>query len=199
MPPLAIVGGIMAAGSIGGAALSSSAAGKAADAQSQAAMYAANLQSDAAKNSLDFQKQQYYNSQAQLAPWLTQGTSALANLGYLLGLDNGYTNQTPVSIPGQNSGYFPTAPTLNQPSAMNASGYQGTSAQGNNAAVGEGMPVTTPASGQTGTNLGQLVNPALGGRGSLMQGWNKEFVAPTDVTQQNDPGYQFRLNEAFGR
>lgn len=29
--------------------------------------------------------------------------------------------------------------------------------------------------------------------GSLAQGFNEKFSAPTDVTEQNDPGYQFRL------
>jgi hypothetical protein len=34
-----------------------------------------------------------------------------------------------------------------------------------------------------------------GGFGSLAQGFNEKFAAPTDVTEQNDPGYQFRLTQ----
>jgi hypothetical protein len=40
-----------------------------------------------------------------------------------------------------------------------------------------------------------LVNPELGAFGSLMQPFGQQFTAPTDVTQQNDPGYAFRLKE----
>lgn len=39
--------------------------------------------------------------------------------------------------------------------------------------------------------LGQDLAPG----GSLTQQWTQPFVAPTDVTEQNDPGYQFRLKE----
>jgi len=38
-------------------------------------------------------------------------------------------------------------------------------------------------------DLGSLVNPGIGEFGSLM----KPFEAPTNVTEQNDPGYKFRL------
>jgi hypothetical protein len=31
--------------------------------------------------------------------------------------------------------------------------------------------------------------------GSLAQGFNEQFQSPTDVTEQNDPGYQFRLKQ----
>lgn len=33
--------------------------------------------------------------------------------------------------------------------------------------------------------------------GELSQGWNQQFQAPTDVTEQNDPGYKFRLSEGL--
>lgn len=36
---------------------------------------------------------------------------------------------------------------------------------------------------------------APGGFGSLATGWNQTFSSPTAVTEQNDPGYQFRLNQ----
>lgn len=48
--------------------------------------------------------------------------------------------------------------------------------------------------------LGGLNDPNAGGTGpnsfgSLAQGWNQTFQSPTDVTEQNDPGYQFRLKQ----
>jgi hypothetical protein len=39
-----------------------------------------------------------------------------------------------------------------------------------------------------------LVNPGLGAYGSLNQGWDQTFQAPTGLTEQNDPGYEARLN-----
>src|SRR6266496_3272973 len=46
-----------------------------------------------------------------------------------------------------------------------------------------------------GVPLSSLVNPQLGGFGSLMQPYGEKFTAPTAATEQNDPGYQFRLKE----
>jgi hypothetical protein len=43
--------------------------------------------------------------------------------------------------------------------------------------------------------LSSLVNPSLGAPGSLMTPWTQKFVPPTAATEQNDPGYQFRLNQ----
>ena len=42
------------------------------------------------------------------------------------------------------------------------------------------------------TNLSQLLGPG----GPLTQGYTN-FSAPTDVTMQNDPGYQFRINQGL--
>lgn len=48
-------------------------------------------------------------------------------------------------------------------------------------------------------NTGQPFPQAAGGPdgkfGSLAQGFDEKFAAPTDVTEQNDPGYQFRLKQ----
>lgn len=55
---------------------------------------------------------------------------------------------------------------------------------------------SVPNSGTSGTaNLSSLVNPSLGGFGSLMHPYGQTFTAPTNVTEQNDPGFQFRLAE----
>lgn len=113
---LGIVAGVGAAGSIASGVIGANAAGNAADAQTQAANHAADLQAQASKDALDFQKQQYETSQAQAAPWLKAGTTALDQLS-------------------------------------------------------------------TGTAPG----------GSLVTPYSGTFTAPTDITMQNDPGYQARL------
>lgn len=45
--------------------------------------------------------------------------------------------------------------------------------------------------------LGGLQNAALAGTGPLAP-WTQQFQAPTAVTEQNDPGYQFRLQQGQG-
>jgi hypothetical protein len=113
---LGIIGGVTAAGGIASAAIGANAAGNAADTQAAAANHAADIQQQASKDALDFQKQQYATSQAQQAPWLAAGQTALGQL-----------------------------------SAGTAPG-------------------------------GSLVTPYSG-----------SFTAPTDITEQNDPGFQARL------
>src|SRR5262249_54231482 len=83
----AIIGGLAAAGSsIAGGAMASSAANKAAKAQADAANQAAELQHQDAQAALDFQKQQYGDTLRLLSPYYNTGTSALGNLGFLMGL-----------------------------------------------------------------------------------------------------------------
>jgi len=61
--------------------------------------------------------------------------------------------------------------------------------------------VTNATTNQGGTGQVPTTNPssdpnsiaASGGFGSLAQGWGQTFQSPTAVTEQNDPGYQFRL------
>lgn len=40
-------------------------------------------------------------------------------------------------------------------------------------------------------SLSDMLNPG----GELAQSWDKEFKAPTEVDEQNDPGYQFRMKQ----
>lgn len=94
MPPLAILGVLGAAGSLGGAAISSHAAGEAAKTQANAADYAANLQAQEAQNALDFQKQEWNTQQQNLAPWLSAGKSGLSNLEAILNQPGEGWNQT---------------------------------------------------------------------------------------------------------
>lgn len=90
MPPLAIIGGIAAAGSIGGAAISAHAANKAASAQANAANYAANLQHQDAAQALAYQKQQDAYNRSIMAPFVATGTSANMTLANLMGLRPNY-------------------------------------------------------------------------------------------------------------
>src|SRR5882724_7234324 len=45
------------------------------------------------------------------------------------------------------------------------------------------------AGGKAETGLSNLVS------GGGFPDWNEQFKAPTDVTEQNDPGYKFRLQQ----
>lgn len=112
--PLAAIAGIGLAGSIGGALIGSNAAGNAASAQANAANQAAQLQFQASQNSLDFQKQQYGQSQANLAPWLQSGAGALANLDWLLGIQPPTTQGSVGAIPNM-SGDASALNPLNKP------------------------------------------------------------------------------------
>lgn len=114
------------AGSVGGGVIGAVGANKAASTQASAAEQAAQLQAQASQNALDFQKQQYGNTQANEAPYLAAGASGLNALQYGLG----------------------TGGTAN----------------------GSGV-----------------------GQGSLLTPYGPQFSAPTGLTEQNDPGYQARL------
>ena len=67
-----------------------------------------------------------------------------------------------------------------------------------NTIQGEQMPWITSGQGAVST-LAQLLGigkNTIGSQfGSLLQGFNTPFVAPTGATEQNDPGYQFRLKQ----
>jgi hypothetical protein len=58
--------------------------------------------------------------------------------------------------------------------------------------TGTGVGATLPG-GSSNTN--SLINPVLGGFGSLMKMFDEKFAAPTGATEVNDPGYKFRFNE----
>lgn len=218
----AIAAGAIAGGAaLGGAALSSHAAGEAADTQASAAERAAQLQYQASQNALDFQKQQYYQNQQNLAPWLQSGTGALSNLDYLLGIGSGGgtfgapTTGAPVTSGGAPAtGTSPTGTTLAgsgfgvgmpRPTPMTGatsnvrmSPFAGQSGGAIPIGSGTGPTLSAPGSPSTvsapGTaNPNPAGNPSLGGFGSLMQPYGQTFTAPTDITEQNDPGYQARL------
>src|SRR5258708_35349491 len=96
--------GISAAAGVGSAVIGANAAGNAANSQVSAANRAADLQYQESQNALNFQKQQYNQSQANMAPWLQSGAEALSNLDYLLGMaaEGGGAGQWGVQAPGMN-------------------------------------------------------------------------------------------------
>ncbi len=151
----AIIGGIGAAGSIGGAAIASSGAKSAAKTQTQAADQAAQLQYQASQNALDFQKQQYNDTQQNAAPWLRSGTGALSNLDFLMGIGPQTSQQFQLgggmSLPSQPEmggrtsldQPFPGQPTAN-PVGGGTSIAGGSPTLGGSPFSGRPMPMSSP-------------------------------------------------------
>lgn len=208
MSTAAIVAGTAAAG-IAGSAISANAAGNAADAQVGAANAAANLQHQDAQAALAFNQHQFQTQQNNLAPWLQAGRGALVNLSSLMG-----TLPAGMTIPGTGTPGTAGTPgfwtggegSMPAPDAGNGGGDYpiGFTADGQTFGGGGGLgkgnggefiPGTPGTPGTPDTPASSLVNPALGAPGSLAQGWTGHFEAPTNVTEQNDPGYQFRLQQ----
>lgn len=201
------IAGISAASAVGGAAISASGASKAAGAQTNAANYAANLQHQDAQSALDFQKQQLGIQQQNIAPWLQTGAGALSQLSSLLGVT---PNTSIGGAPGNaplNAG--PASKTINLTQDPN----------GVYSAGGGRMPLSTLRGGpnsdlvRAGTFDATLTNPLRGGseNGVVPAGPGQNiapgaaptnpgtggFVAPTAATEQNDPGYKFRLDQGM--
>ncbi|HUD64660.1 MAG TPA: hypothetical protein VMQ17_08785 [Candidatus Sulfotelmatobacter sp.] len=220
--PLAALGVIGAIGSIGGAAIGASAASNAASTQADAAKTAAQLQFESQQQALQFEEQQWQQAQTNAAPWLQTGGSAELALGQLLGLPGPSSGMTPGSpFPASVPGAAPTAPNPNpaQPtgsqfSMMGLTAHPGVTPPG----MSSGTPVSAgsfgmPASGVTpGASTGRPVTPGMTGTAAAPTGaanplggnlqpfapWTTPFVAPTNVTEQNDPGYQFRMSQGLG-
>ena len=217
--PLAAVAGISAGTSLLGGIFGSNAAKDAADAQASAAEQAAQLQYQASQNALDYQKQKDAQNQSNIAPWLQMGGGALNQLGYLLGISpntslggqgatslpygGGSTYGSPTAL----SGPIPTAPAPTGTAIVPRSPFAGTQpipmAGVSNVRPVVGSGVTSGPTSITGgtsaltpaspTTPGAGTPPAAGGFGSLLQPYSGTFTAPTDITEQNDPGYQARL------
>lgn len=60
-----------------------------------------------------------------------------------------------------------------------------------------GQPGAVPGAPGGAPPIDPRINPELGGYGSLMQSWEREFTSPTMDELQQDPGYQFRLQEGM--
>jgi hypothetical protein len=206
-----------AAASVGSAALGAHAAGKAADTQSAAALNAAQIQAQSSKEALAEQQRQFNIQQQNIAPFLRTGTNANAELAYLMGVSpqtaQQGTSAPPGAIgttqdggqvypPGYGSGIGPDyqkAPAYGQMRAPEDAGL-GEGVQTDQIGGGiqsdpNGVPLAPGAASGTAPDF--QPNPALGAAGSLLAPWTEQFQAPTDVTEQNDPGYQFRLAEGM--
>ena len=159
MPIAAIPAIIGAVGAVGGGVASMVGANK----QANAANTAAQLQYQAQQNSLDFQKQVYYNQQAQQQPYVQSGYNALNQLNDLM------------STPGQGllqqyQGQF-TAPTAEEAAAT--PGYQfalqqglkgveaGAAARGNLLTGGQQKALEQYGQGLASTTYQQSFNNAL--------------------------------------
>lgn len=198
-----LIGGLAAGGAgIAGAAISSNAAQNAASTQAGAAEQASQLQYDLGEQGLGFQEQQWAQNQANLQPWLQGGANGLANLQYLMGI-GGEQPQTQATgamatLPMQGASPSPilTQNPNGEPLSATLNGGGGYLAMPGNQSFNAGTGQATPASSlPTAQGPQGTVNPNLGAFGSLMQAYpGGPFVAPTALTEQNDPGYQARLN-----
>jgi hypothetical protein len=189
-------GGLLTIGllGLGGSIIGSVGASSAASAQAGAATNAANLQYQLGQQSLAQQQSQFNTTQGNFAPWLAAGRGALSQLETGLGI----TPQGAPAAPG-------AAPTgAGPPAGMSGLPVQRTiplpaSAQGGirfgNEAGGSIPPGAVTQPNQVGNAQGSPATGSQVGYGSLLQGFNQPFVAPTAATQQNDPGYQFRLQQ----
>lgn len=206
---IGIAGALGVAGSIGGAAISASGASKAAGAQTNAANYAANLQHQDAQSALDFQKQQLGIQQQNIAPWLQTGAGALSQLASMLGV-------TPNTSVGGNPGNAPLSAGSASKTIDLTQGADGAFSAG-----GGRMPLSMLRGGpnselvRAGNFGATLTNPLRGGseNGVVPTGPGQNvsgvpgaapsnpgtggFVAPTAATEQNDPGYKFRLDQGM--
>lgn len=180
---LAIGAGLGAAGSLGGAAIESNAAGNAAGVQSNAAKFAAMLQAEEAQQGLQLQAGQYNNSQQQIAPYLQGGTSALVNLENLLGvLPSSSANQSlyspqplqvpSINYPGTNTPINGTS--MGSPSATPNMG--GTQSIGNRS---PGMPVPASSGGMG----SPIASPVMGGTQSFAPAIGSPGIQPAGGAQ----------------
>jgi hypothetical protein len=105
----AIVPLILVGGAVAGKIIESKANQHAADTQATASEKGTEAQSKAAEQALEFQKQQYRNTQIATAPYQNMGAGALAALGSGLGVTPGNIAPTPIALDrpvGQTSSGF---------------------------------------------------------------------------------------------
>lgn len=181
---LGIIGGGIASAGIGAAA-SSSAAG----AQANAATNAANLQSQNQQASLAEQAREFNTQQQNLAPWLQTGKQSLGELANLLGVGSPTAGAVGGGTTGGAGNVYSAVGSA--PAAANRFGVRGpTSLSPIRSVVGPSGQV--PVSGGVGAGGAA----GLGGAyGSLLQGFNTPFVAPTAAQAAATPGYQFQLQQ----
>lgn len=217
------LGAMSLAGGIGSAAIGSNAAGNASNAQVQASQIAADEQRYEANQNLDFQKSMWNTEQSNMAPWLNIGGQGENSLAELMGLSpynaqsstsgggGGYTSTGATSrfAPGpgggtnwKTGGAMPMTGAPGGPSsgALNGGPTSTLQAPGtlNRFASTGGLPANRPGQLPGGSNgAGGPMSGYRDSSGNLVPlgPWTEQFQAPTDVTEQNDPGYQFRLKQ----
>jgi hypothetical protein len=175
MPPIAILGGIMAAGSVASGVMG---------------MKGANAQAKAAENSAkianDTEWKMYNQNRTDLAPWRNSGGAALNELNYLMGLQ-------PTTNYGTQGGNNPAGSA----SYLNGTGVNALSQKPTQMMVdaqGNRYPqdiALRPGQGQvigTVTPFPGTQTQHSGAFGSLMKDFSAEDF-------QTDPGYEFRLAE----
>lgn len=219
---IGIAGAIGAAGSVATGVLGSNAANNAANTQANAATQGAKIQAAENDKALALQQSQFDTQQQNIAPWLQVGRSGLANLAYLSGILPPTSGASGTSTSGGAAPPATADPLANyngktfsqlvnsgdpnvSPDAGTTQAWQtaGLPFQNITTSDGRSVAVRTPdASSISGTSgagpqpdLSSLVNLGLGTSGSLLQPFTEQFKAPTDVTEQNDPGYMFRLQQ----
>lgn len=193
-------------GALLGGVVSAVGANAAADTQASAANNAANLQANTAQNSLEFQGNSLNTEIANQQPWYQSGEGALSQLDALLGITPGAPAQG-VQVPGM-PGSTPSTATNTSAYAGPYAGPAGDTSRVPMASQTPGVQASPPALTATAGGQFQAAAPGttavdangnpVGGASSsspLMQPWNQTFQAPTAVTEQNDPGYQFRLQQ----
>jgi hypothetical protein len=217
-----IAGSLAAAGSVGSSAISAHAAGKAGNAGATAAERAANLQHQDTAAALAFQKQQYADQQRIMQPWINTGQQANQSLAYLMGLKPNSQNayQAPRVDPSQaaRDAMVQALQTVNQPykqrweqirtfPQMRRLHKHGSRPEFHSNICLEALhgELTTMPRVKAHSRLCSDPNDVMGkpqldgssnvgGFGELAQNFNDQFKAPDSITEQNDPGFQARLN-----
>jgi hypothetical protein len=115
-------------GTVGGAAIAAHGQTKAAETQAKAQEGATTAQEQATEKALEFQKQQYANTQKAVAPYQNMGAGALAALGSGLGVTPGNIAPPPISTGSlgiQNPTRNPSGSTSGFIDSADMSAYQG--------------------------------------------------------------------------
>jgi predicted flap endonuclease-1-like 5' DNA nuclease len=119
-----------------------------------------------------------------VAPHLTPG---LSPSGGPIGGNNADQAGAPSPTGAPLSSINPTSNVAGFTPAMGSSASGAPSLSG-------GPSLPPGVGGATPSATGSPASPSPGGFGSLMQGYGQTFQAPTAITEQNDPGYQARMN-----
>jgi hypothetical protein len=215
MPPVIIAAAIGGIGSLVSSSISSKGAQKAAATQAASADRAATLQTQLGQEGVNLQTEQLNAGEQNAWPFLLGGYSAEANLENLMGLDvNGNFSMTPPQfstpgIPGVAPGTGGMTPPGTVPLAhlsgnpVFPGSVKGTMLPGGpdglppgaHGVAGGGPPGTATNVPGGKVPLSSLVNPGLGAKGSLLQGFPDKFTAPTLAEAEQYPGYKFQLDE----